>query len=195
VVGTACRIESVSTEAACPVCSAPAHYEVQSAAIPNEMVQTVVTRNVRLDLVGSEREGSDRIPNAMVQTVVTPNEGSERGDSEREGSDLVSERDGSERVGSERWDSERDGRSSLSGRDGLDGGSLLGSLRGASVRCGCSLRCGGASLRCDGARCGELQLWQAAHYAVEVHSSESEPRFAAPIELVQFLHEIASAFT
>jgi len=45
-----------------------------------------------------------------------------------------------------------------------------------------------------GARCGELQLWQAAHYAGGVHSSESGPRFAAPIELVQFLHDLASAF-
>jgi hypothetical protein len=42
-----------------------------------------------------------------------------------------------------------------------------------------------------GARCGELQLWRAAHYAEEVHSSESEPRFAAPVELVQCVRELA----
>ena len=44
-----------------------------------------------------------------------------------------------------------------------------------------------------GDRCGELQLWQAAHYAEEVHSSESEPRFAAAVELVQCVRELALA--
>ena len=42
-----------------------------------------------------------------------------------------------------------------------------------------------------GARCGELQPWQAARYAEEVHSSESVPRFAAPVELVQCVRELA----
>ncbi len=112
------------------------------------------------DLGASERDGSDRGDSER--------DGSDRGDSERDGSDLgVSERDGSDRVGSERWDSERDGRSSLSGRDGLDGGSL---------RAHCEAPQSVAAVHCVaqapryvavGARCGELQLWQAAHYAEE----------------------------
>jgi len=209
-VGSACRIESVSIDAACPVCSvdlspdrAPARYEVlsatvQSAVTPNamvpisvlqnEMVPIAATRNAKVQILGLRSVMARTVvtPNAMVQTVVILNEKART-------SGLRNAMVQSELV------------------------PIAATLNVTVVRryrvvtvlmlvhsgAHCEAPQSVAVVHCVaqapryvavGVRCGELQLWQAAHYAEEVHTSESEPHLAAAVELVQCVRELALAF-
>jgi hypothetical protein len=198
VVGSACRIESVSIDAACPVCSvdlspdrAPVRYEVlsatvQSAVTPNAMVLISVLQNEMVPIAAPRNEKVQilGVRSVMARTVVILNEKART-------SELRNAMVQSELV-------------------------LIAATRNVTVvlryrvvmvlmlvhsGAHCEAPPSVAVVHCAaqapryvavGVRCGELQLWQAAHYA-EVHSSESEPRFAAPVELVQCVRELVLA--
>jgi len=195
VVESACHIKIVSSEAACPVCSvdlspdrAPARYEVlsatvQSAVLPNERVPIVVTRNAMAQILVLPNERAQTVVtlNATVQTVVILNETAQTSGFRNETVQTV-----------------------LVQCVGIRHVMVVHQYRAVMVLmvAHCEAPPSVAAVHCVaqapryvavGARCGEFQLWLAAHYAEELHSSESEPRFAAAVELVQCVRELALA--
>ena len=199
----------------CLVVLSPDRYEVLSATVPNAMVQTVVTRNVkaRTSWVRSAMVQTV-IPNAMVQTVVTPNVKARTSWVRNAMVQTVIPNAMVQSAGTPSEKAQTSFRNAtvpsvLVQSVGIRNVTVVRRYRVVTVlmvvhseahceapQSVAAVRSVAEAPRCvaAGARCGELQLWQAAHYAGGVHSSESEPRFAAPIELVQFLHDLASAF-
>jgi hypothetical protein len=179
---------------------APARYEVQSATVQtvvtpnamvqisvlqNERVQTVVTPNVKVQILGlrSAMVQTLAIPNAMAQTAVILNEKAQTSGflNATVQSVLV------QSVGTRNVTVARRYRVVTVLMVVHSGAHCEAPQSVAAVHCVAEA----PRYVAVGARCGELQLWQAAHYAEEVHSSESEPRFAAPVELVQCVRELA----
>jgi hypothetical protein len=195
VVESACHTKIVSSVAACPVYSvvlspdrALVQYEVlsatvQSAVLQNERVPIAATPNAMVQILGlrSVMAQTVVIPNETAQTVVTPNETAQTSGFRNATVQTV-----------------------LVQSVGIRHGMVVRWYRAVMVLmvAHCAAPPSVAVVHCVaqapryvavGARCGELQLWQAEHYAEEVHSSESEPRFAAAVELVQCVRELALA--
>jgi hypothetical protein len=195
VVESACHTKIVSSVAACPVYSvvlspdrALVQYEVlsatvQSAVLQNERVPIVVTLNatVQSAVLQNERVPTVVTPNATVQTVVILNETAQTSGFRNAMVQTV-----------------------LVQSVGIRHVMVVRRYRAVMVLmvAHCEVPPSVAVVHCVarapryvavGARCEELQLWQATHYAEERHSSESEPSFAAPVELVQCVRELALA--
>ena len=209
MVGSVCRIKSASTEAACPVClvvlspdRAPVRYEVlsatvQSAVIPNEMVQIsvlqnervpiVVTRNAKVQILGlrSAMVRTVVIPNVKVQTVVILNEKAQTSGFRNATVQSVLVQS----VGTRNLTVARRYRVVTVLMVVHSGAHSEAPQSVAAVHCVAEA----PRYVAVGVRCEELQLWLAVQYAEGVHSSESEPRFAAAVELVQFVLELALA--
>jgi hypothetical protein len=159
---------------------APARYEVQSAT-----VQTVVTPNVKVQILGlrSVMVQTLATPNVRAQTVVILNEKAQTSGFQNATVQSVLVQS----VGTRNVTVARRYRVVTVLMVVHSGAHCEAPQSVAAVHCVAEA----PRYVAVGARCGELQLWQAAHYAEEVHSSESEPRFAAPVELVQCVRELA----
>ena len=215
VVESACHIKIVSSEAACPVCSvdlspdrAPARYEVlsatvQSAVLPNERVPIVVTRNAMAQILVLPNERAQTVVtlNATVQTVVILNETAQTVAILNETAQTVvilnetARTSGFQNATVQTVLVQCVGTRHVRVAPRYRAVMVLMVAHCAAPQSVAVVHCVAQAPRYVAveARCGELQLWQAAHYAEELHSSESEPRFAAAVELVQCVRELALA--
>jgi hypothetical protein len=145
---------------------APARYEVLSVTVQSAMVRTLVTPNVKAQISG--------LRSAMAQTVETPN--------------VVIPNETAQTSGFRNATVQIVLVQSVGTPNVTVAAHCEASQSVAEVHYVAEApRCVVVGAR----RCGELQPWQAARYAEEVHSSESVPRFAAPVEMVQCVRELA----